>query len=1362
MAQGTLFTRDFLDEGIKGSPAWRALDDARVTAFRDAVRGIYQSFPTGGKPSEAQTEDDLIWPVLERLGWAHVSRQVNLSPRRMEHKPDGLLFADQIAKDRANARSEEWRRYGDGLAIVESKRWLRELDRKSAQADDMGVPSTQMIRYLDRLGIVTNGTVRWGILTNGRHWRLYYQGATSVAEEFLELDLPKLVGLPGFEPDLLDGDLAHSLRLFMLMFGRSAFLPGADGRTFHQFSRDEGRLWESRIASTLSDLVFGRVFPDLVRGIVAHDPRRPIPDSPAYLDEARDAALILLYRLLFVLYAEDRELLPARHGAYDDYGMSKRVREDIARRLDDRDTLSSRAGAYYDHMRRLFGLIDEGDSGIGLPPYNGGLFASDRPGARILQRVTLPDAMFAPIIDALSRHDDGNTRRRINYRDLSVQQLGSIYERLLENEVRVEDGGIVVGGDGAARHASGSFYTPEAPVQLIIAKAVGPLLEERLESFRAEAERLRADTRAKGVRLAALRRLDPAQAMLEIKVCDPAMGSGHFLVSLVDYLGDRVQAAIAEAAELFPGYESPLVTAIAGIRDGILANARAGKWTIDERQLEDRLIVRRMILKRVVYGVDKNPMAVELAKLALWLHTLTVGAPLSFLEHHLRCGDSICGEWVRPVENVLLEMGASLFIRPSVVRARQTAQGMAAIERLSDADIAEVRLSKDTFETVREATEPLARFLDLMHARRWIGGDLSAARDACAEALARRNAILSPEIFVETAHRGILTNTYGDPIHIATGAAAIPPAPRPKKTAAEALPPYAKPTKGKPADYAPAAVREVARGLVDQARQLAERERFLHWQVAFPGVWDNWESDAPDGGFDAVIGNPPYVRQELLSRAKPFLKEAYKSFDGMADLYVYFYELGLKILRPGGRLSLIVTNKWMKAGYAEALRTLFAEKAWVEAVVDFGHAKQIFPDADVFPCVVVVRKPTLDTPPDTARVCVIDRERLDLDRLIPQVDEASFAMPRAALAPAGWHLEPPAVLALMDKIRKAGVPLAQYIGAEPLYGLKTGFNDAFLIDQTTRDRLVGQDGRLADIIRPYLRGQDIERWAPAWDGLWMIVLKSSVNHPWPWADATDEAGAEASFRATHSTLHAHMKRHETRLRAREDQGRFWWELRACAYYESFASQKIFYQEIQFHPSYAFDDSGLFGNNKIFFLPSSDHYLLGVLNSPLMWWHNWRHLPHMKDEALTPMGVKMETLPISQPTDAIRSAVAEKVARLIAIRKEVARAGKAVLDWLRLEFDVVKPGQRLQSPAALTLEEFQSEVRKGRKGRLTVSALSALTQAHTDGIAPARALLAEANTLERQVSDLVNQAYGLTADEVDLMWRTAPPRMPTRQ
>ena len=158
-----------------------------------------------------------------------------------------------------------------------------------------------------------------------------------------------------------------------------------------------------------------------------------------------------------------------------------------------------------------------------------------------------------------------------------------------------------------------------------------------------------------------MRDLDPAEAFVRLRVCDPAMGSGHFLVSLVDYLADAVLTEITEAparvawADPAEPYRSPLVLRVERLRADIRRSADRNGWDVPDEQLDDRHLVRRIILKRVIYGVDLNPMAVELAKLSLWLHSFTVGAPMSFLDHHLRVGDSLFGEFVAPVERELRE-----------------------------------------------------------------------------------------------------------------------------------------------------------------------------------------------------------------------------------------------------------------------------------------------------------------------------------------------------------------------------------------------------------------------------------------------------------------------------------------------------------------------------------------------------------------------------------------------------------------------------------------------------------------------------------------------------------------------------------
>ena len=668
-----------------------------------------------------------------------------------------------------------------------------------------------MLRYLRRVDDLTTGTLRWGILTNGARWRLYYQGARSVSEQFFEVDLPAILNLPDHNDGLFaldDAERRHCLKLFALVFRREGFLPGAaDERTFHQRAIEEGRFYEERVAANLSKLVFGQVFPELARAVATAEPEAPLP-------EVREAALILLYRLLFILYAEDRNLLPVRDERYDDYALRDKVRGDIGSRKDRGDVFSEHAARYWSAVDDLCRAVDRGDAAIGLPPYNGGLF--DRTRVPLLDRIRLGDQVMADVIDALSfEQDEAGRRRYINYRDLGVRQLGSIYERLLEHELVPDGDTVAVRPNIFARKGSGSYYTPDDLVGLIVEETIGPLVQARMDGFMERAARVPADGPARERAVARLAEHDPAEAILALKVCDPAMGSGHFLVTLVDYLADRVIGAMAEAEAAAEGYVSPLAGRIQAIRGRIVANAEERNWAIDRDRLDDRHIVRRMVLKRCVYGVDKNPMAVELAKVALWLHTFTVGAPLSFLDHHLRCGDSLFGAWARSGIDKATEYGSPLLLHGSVTEAERAAQSMQTIEGLTDAEIAEAHRSAEAFVEVEESTAPLNAVLSLVHALDWL-----AVKDREGR----------------TALQSFFGGLLGDPIQIARGRAEVA---------------MERPESARFAD------------LLREARRLVAEERFLNWQAAFPGVWTNWQSARLEGGFDAVIGNPPWDRVRL-------------------------------------------------------------------------------------------------------------------------------------------------------------------------------------------------------------------------------------------------------------------------------------------------------------------------------------------------------------------------------------------------------------------------------------------------------------------------------------------------------------------
>jgi hypothetical protein len=1014
------------------------------------------------------------------------------------------------------------------------------------------------------------------------------------------------------------------------------------------------------------------------------------------------------------------------------------LRHEVAEALDERRVLSTTDAFWWGSLKALFNAVDKGSDAMGLPAYNGGLF--DPHEAPMLHSVALPDKSVAAILDGLSRRLEGTEKRNINYRDLSVQQLGAIYERLLDFDVELNDvGDVVLSKDSLARKESGSFYTPPSLVSLILDSTIGPQISASRDRFKTNAEALRDDRRPVGERIADLRRSDPAEALLDLKLADPAMGSGHFLVSVVDRLADAVLLAMDEAAVIaeqearLPGYTSPLAERIETERARIEAAATKHGWPYRPEHLDDRHLVRRLVLKRTVYGVDQNRLAVELAKLSLWLHSFTVGAPLSFLDHHLRHGDSLFGAWVTDSLEELQKRG-SMFLYSAVESARGAAAGMARIEDLADADLSQVMESKQIFETVEEATAPLRAFFDCWHALLWLppaGASIPsgpAKRAAVKQAAAMRKGMIDMW----------LDGLCGDPVALAAGEAA--PIDQPSR-----------PGSGK-------ALGE----FLAELRAIAQRERLFHWQPAFPGVWREWQEFEARGGFDAVVGNPPWVRQETIAAKKPVLKDHYKTYEGKADLSTFFLEQAQRLVRPGGRVAFVLPNKFFKADYGEPLRTFLAEETWIESVVDFGHNRDLFPDADVFPCVLVTRRPDPAADPVAdAAVAVIPGDRVPQENLPALLKTLQFPMPRISFAREGWVLEPPEVRSLLRRVAEENAPLTDYSAQRPFRGILTGLNEAYLVDNIKYNELTTKDPSSRSLFRPLLRGGDIERWASPDASTWLLTLRSSGDYKWPWASEQDDLKAESIFKVTYPALHGHMNGFREKLVHREDQGRYWWELRPCAYYGAFEQPKIIYQEIQYYPAYALESDGHYLNNKGFMIASADPFLLAALNSPLLWWYGWRHFPHMKDEALTPATFKMERLPIARPSAQQAEEAAILTARLAATHRRKHVAASAIADWLRIEWGIAAPPVTLSAPFALSANGFAESLRANlpKKRKLTVAEIAAIKDSHAQMIAPVAEQLNEAAQLERDLSAIVNSAYGLTPEEETLMWRTAPPRMP---
>lgn len=1254
-----LFSDHYLNVILPKREDWQMLAVEAESFMRDLQRILADYMPSD---KEAQLEDDLVKPVLRHLGHTF-EVQPSLETPDGTKAPDYVFYRDQAALlANKGKKLNEARLQGRAFAVGDAKYWDRPLDvsLKSMGGDSFTNknPSYQISFYMQHSGL------DWGILTNGRLWRLYHKDTAHKLDRFYEVNLLEM---------LRAGD-ANAFLYFYAFFRRQAFEPGDLGI-------EAIRLASADYARGVGDSLKAQVYEALrhvAQGFLDYRPNH-LQRDPDTLKAIYDHALIVLYRLLFILYAEARELLPVRENAgYRESYSLESIKKGIQRNLSARKPLLPNTATLWPQLKVLFSIIDEGSPPLSVATFNGGLFDPQR--HPFLEQYAVGDQHLQQAIDKLARVDG----QFVDYRDLAERHLGTIYEGLLEfhlEKVDPPDHGWTVDleTEKGERKTTGSYYTPDYIVKYIVEETLGPVLG-----------RAAADAVTEQVKIAAI---------LNVKVLDPAMGSGHFPVEATEYIA-RFLVEHIEQPPTDAGGEADLAY-----------------W-------------KRRVAQSCIYGVDLNPLAVDLAKLSLWLATVAKNRPLSFLDHHLRCGNSLIGARL-----------ADLRMGTAGGKKGNSKKTPAALVQRTEA--AQPMLFDD--ESLRQA---MTTAVDMM----WLIESSPAQTVAEVKEQEQTYASLRQKLMDKY---GTLANLVGA-MHFGL---AIDPA-------------LWKPL----ADYATGRV-SIAPPQFDAwlqaAATFATQYRFFHWELEFPEVFfdRHGQLKGAAAGFDVVIGNPPYVRQEELSQFKPYFAAAYpETYNGIADLYVYFYQQGLRLVRVGGRMSYIVTNKWMRAGYGEPLRAYFAKEDALERIIDFGHAP-IFEDADVFPCILVLEKPMpqLERYRQSERqVQVLRFPREELGRAMRNkgslgryISEHSYRLFHSRFGSTAWNLESSAVDDLLVKIRRMGVPLAEFAGVKPYRGVLTGLNEAFLIDTPTRNRLIRDDPNAAEILKPYLRGQDIKRWSPQWADLWMIVLKSSGDHSWSWSDANMET-AEELFRQTFPSLYEHLKPLEEKLRARQDKGRYWWELRACAYYHIFEQPKLMYQEIQFHPSYCFDTSNLFSNNKAFFLPTADAYLLAVLNSPLMWWHNWRYLPHMKDEALSPIGVKMEASPIASPTEANRAGAEQAAARLIEITRAKHEARRLMLDWLHTEFDVQESGARLEDFTALDLPTFVEEVRKHRTkaaGKLSPAALKGLQSGYAEQIAPIQQGRIEAMALERKLSDLVNAAYGLTAEEIALLWTTAPPRMP---
>jgi len=926
MQAKTLFSQHYLTHRLPDHPEWKEDPRPAFDAVRDLWRKARQS---GDFWNEAQTEEEFIKPVLRLLGWSYIVQTKTGKGGRVS-RPDYALFADDRTRHEAYPyQGQDAPFYRRALAIAEAKYWGRPLNQKDTTGRDTwkadSNPSFQMVNYL------VGTHVPWGILTNGILWRLYSREVSSTASEFYEVDLGVIFDFlpPDGEPS---AEQLDQFRRWWLFFRRDAFLPDAQGKSFVQRVHEGSATYARQISDKLKELVFEQVMPEIAGGFIAYRHHRMgiREETPETLRQIYQASLSLLYKLLFLFYAEARGLLPIANPGYREQSLTA-LAQWAAERLDNGLPLSDalHATPKYDALLALFRRIDQGDPSLGIPRYNGGLFNPQNPENQFLETHRLSDRVVARALDIMAR-DAGEP---VDYAYISVRNLGAIYEGLLEYKLRMVDaagGKVELATDRGERKATGSYYTPDYIVNYIVQHTLEPILDEREQAFRKAMDRC-ADLRRKLQRAS-----DPAiistlreqlggaerearEAFLGIKVLDPAMGSGHFLVNAVDFLTDgiirRMQAYHDDHPDV-PWTWNPIQQLIERVRREILAEMERQGVEVDRSRLDDTAILTRLVMKRCIYGVDLNRMAVELAKVSLWLHSFTVGAPLSFLDHHLRWGNSLIGTDVRTVEREMRgtrqedKVQLSLFAGPFAGLLDLTGL-MVEVAEQADATLADVQRSAEVFEEFQRQLTPYKQVLDL-----WVS-----------------------QYFGNRLARHFLIDYGNDVLPALKGEKEVP---------------------------------ETHRETVARARELWQEKRFFHWDLEFPEVFiDLRKRDwAENPGFDAVIGNPPYlnVKRGALSEDLPYLTSNFRLAKGQWDSFELFFERSYALIRSGGTCSFIIPKPSLSSENYEPLRDLWLANAELCSIADAGMP---FPEVGVEAIVAVMGK---DVPCEQITAYIINPE----------------------------------------------------------------------------------------------------------------------------------------------------------------------------------------------------------------------------------------------------------------------------------------------------------------------------------------------------------------------------------------------------
>ena len=674
-----------------------------------------------------------------------------------------------------------------------------------------------------------------------------------------------------------------------------------------------------------------------------------------------------------------------------------------------------------------------------------------------------------------------------------------------------------------------------------------------------------------------------------LKICDPAVGSGHFLVSALNemiaikndlnILQDRSGRRLKE-------YQVEVVNdeLIVTDEDGELFeyNPTAKE---SQRVQEALFHEKQQIIENCLFGVDINPNSVKICRLRLWIELLknayykneTELETLPNIDINIKCGNSLISRFDLDADlsKALKESKwniDSYRIAVDTYRNAQNKEQKREMEKI-------IHDIKNDFRSEISANDPKVKRLQKVKGEIF----MMSNQTQMFEMSKREKAAWNKKLKKFTTEAGKLETQ------------------------------------------------------IQEIKDNKIYENAFEWRFEFPEVLNE---EGAYIGFDVVIGNPPYIRHEELKEIKSYLGSNYKTFKGTADLYVYFVERGISVLRDQGQFVYILPNKWLRTSYGENLRAFLLEQQ-IKTIVDFGDLP-VFEEATTYPSILEVEKTTGCSIFKCAYV-----ERLSFDNgLAAYLTPKLFQVDSTLLNDNGWTLTDIKIQNLLSKLRKQGVSLEDYTKGKIYRGVLTGLNEAFVINEETRNKLILDHPSSAEVIKPFLAGREIKRYIEPIPENFVILFKNGETIK-TFGELKEEEALE-KMSQKYPAIMAHLKKYEKKAKNRWDKGNYWWELRACDYYDEFENEKIIYPNICKQPEFTFDDLKQYTNQKCFIIPDGSNYLLGILNSKVTFFLFRFILPMLRGNFYEPSYKYFKGFPI---VDSGSIDLENKVEEMLKVKKE---------------------------------------------------------------------------------------------------------------